>query len=201
MARTGIKRSDIIEHARSVLDRFGPGKTNMADIAARMHTSPANLYRFFPSKSALIEAVTDTLLDELRRRIDENVRAHVVGWPQIAEAVRTIALFHWDLLQKDRAAETISAAGSRQLQRPAAADRFLLQMRRMFCGLLEEGVEAGRFRALDPEVTALSLIDAVALAYDLNMMPLISREEYGQRVEALLDLLFRGLAKKALPNS
>ena len=200
MAKPGITRAEIIVHARLVLDQFGLGKTNMVDIAAQMATSPANIYRFFPSKSALMEAVANELLDELVHSIEESLRIQLPGWSQIAEAVRIIALFHWDLLRNNRAAQTISTLDSgRPAKRPAAADRFLAQIRTMFCRILEEGVEAGRFRALDPEITALSLIDGLTFAYDLNMMPQITREEYSQRVDALLDLLFRGIGKKGLP--
>ena len=203
MARVGITRSEIIGNARLVLDRFGPSKTNMADIAMQMGTSPANIYRFFPSKSALIEAVADELLDELTRSIKERLSTQQPGWSQIAEAVRMIALFHWDLLNNNGVARTISDPDPRHLvKRPAAAlDRFLVQIRTMFCQLLEDGVEAGRFRALDPEATALSLMDGLTFAYDLNTMPQITREEYGQRIDALLDLLFRGIGKKELPIS
>ncbi len=201
MARTGgVTRDDILRHARTAVGQFGPGKTTVADIAGLMGLSPASVYRFFPSKTALIEAVAEQVLGELVLRIDENVSAEPPGWPKIAEAARTIAMFNWDLV-KNRVAETMFEAGPLlRNERPAAVNRFLMHLRTIFCRFLEEGVEAGRLRALDPDRTAVALIDGLSFAYDLVTIPRITRDEYGRRIDALLDLFLRGVTKKELPH-
>jgi AcrR family transcriptional regulator len=47
----------IIETAERLFRQFGYQKTTVADIAAALGMSPANIYRFFASKAAITEAV------------------------------------------------------------------------------------------------------------------------------------------------
>src|SRR6476661_4303561 len=48
-------RGRIIETAEALFRRLGFAKTTVADIAAELKMSPANVYRFFPSKNAIVE--------------------------------------------------------------------------------------------------------------------------------------------------
>jgi AcrR family transcriptional regulator len=47
----------ILDTAETVLRRHGPEKTNVVDIARILGMSHANIYRHFPSKKALVDAV------------------------------------------------------------------------------------------------------------------------------------------------
>ena len=58
-------RARIIEVAEGLFRRIGFAKTTVADIAAELEMSPANIYRFFPSKNAIVEAICQRLLAEL----------------------------------------------------------------------------------------------------------------------------------------
>ena len=50
-------RARIIETAEALFRRLGFAKTAVADIAGELGMSPANVYRFFPSKNAIVEAI------------------------------------------------------------------------------------------------------------------------------------------------
>ena len=58
-------RARIIETAEALFRRLGFAKTAVADIAAELGMSPANVYRFFPSKNAIVEAICQRCLSEL----------------------------------------------------------------------------------------------------------------------------------------
>src|SRR6266478_1634487 len=64
-------RARIIESAEALFRRLGFAKTAVADIAGELGMSPANVYRFFPSKNAIVEAICQRCLSEL----DEKARA------------------------------------------------------------------------------------------------------------------------------
>src|SRR5581483_9539667 len=55
----------ILDTAETVLRRHGPEKTNVVDIARILGMSHANIYRHFPSKKALLEAVATRWLHAL----------------------------------------------------------------------------------------------------------------------------------------
>lgn len=52
----------ILETTEEVLRRFGPGKATVVDVARALGVSHGSVYRHFPSKAALREAVTDRWL-------------------------------------------------------------------------------------------------------------------------------------------
>ena len=58
-------RARIMETAEALFRRLGFAKTAVADIAAELGMSPANVYRFFPSKNAIVEAICQRCLSEL----------------------------------------------------------------------------------------------------------------------------------------
>src|SRR6266481_3203296 len=58
-------RARIIETAEMLFRRMGFAKTAVADIAGELGMSPANIYRFFSSKHAIVEAICQRCLAEL----------------------------------------------------------------------------------------------------------------------------------------
>src|SRR3954453_12673522 len=54
-------RARIIEVAEGLFRSMGYQKTAVADIARELGMSPANIYRFYPSKSAINEAIAARL--------------------------------------------------------------------------------------------------------------------------------------------
>jgi AcrR family transcriptional regulator len=58
-------RARIMETAEALFRRVGFAKTAVADIAAALSMSPANVYRFFPSKNAIVEAICKRCLAEV----------------------------------------------------------------------------------------------------------------------------------------
>src|SRR5438270_624499 len=64
-AKPDDTRARIIETAETLFRRLGFAKTAVADIAADLGMSPANVYRFFASKNAIVEAICQRCLSEL----------------------------------------------------------------------------------------------------------------------------------------
>jgi len=58
-------RARIMAAAEGLFRRLGFAKTAVADIAGELGMSPANVYRFFPSKNAIVEAICQRCLSEL----------------------------------------------------------------------------------------------------------------------------------------
>jgi AcrR family transcriptional regulator len=56
-AKAEATRAAIVETAEQLFRNLGYQKTAVADIARALRMSPANVYRFFPSKAAINEAI------------------------------------------------------------------------------------------------------------------------------------------------
>ncbi|MDQ0192253.1 TetR family transcriptional regulator [Paenibacillus wynnii] len=59
-----LSKTEILDAAEQTLRRFGPDKTSVTDVAKLLGVSHGTLYRHFPSKAALREAVTERWLEE-----------------------------------------------------------------------------------------------------------------------------------------
>ena len=62
-------RARIMETAEALFRRLGFAKTTVADIASELDMSPANVYRFFPSKNAIVQAICQRCLSELEAKV------------------------------------------------------------------------------------------------------------------------------------
>ena len=54
----------VLDVADRLFRHYGWEKTTVADIARELGMSPANVYRFFPSKAAINEAIAERMLSE-----------------------------------------------------------------------------------------------------------------------------------------
>ncbi|MGW3074185.1 MULTISPECIES: TetR family transcriptional regulator [unclassified Kitasatospora] len=61
---TTLTAEQILIAAEDVLRRFGPAKATVVDVARNLGVSHSSVYRHFPSKAALREAVTQRWLDQ-----------------------------------------------------------------------------------------------------------------------------------------
>jgi AcrR family transcriptional regulator len=68
-ARAEATRAAIVASAERLFRTMGYQKTTVADIARDLRMSPANVYRFFPSKAAINEAICRNLLGSLSEHI------------------------------------------------------------------------------------------------------------------------------------
>src|SRR5256885_11051765 len=57
MSEKDAVRTQIVEAAKKRFSHFGYGKTTMAEVAGDCAMSPGNLYRFFPGKLDIAEAI------------------------------------------------------------------------------------------------------------------------------------------------
>lgn len=66
-----LTKEMIIDAAEQVLRRYGPDKTSVVDVAKALQVSHGTLYRHFPSKAALREAVTERWLHRISDPLQE----------------------------------------------------------------------------------------------------------------------------------
>lgn len=62
--RSSISAASALDTAKAQIRRFGEAKTNMVDIARAMGVDHAMLYRFYKSKSALMDAIVQEVMSD-----------------------------------------------------------------------------------------------------------------------------------------
>jgi AcrR family transcriptional regulator len=143
----------IAETAERLYRQYGYQKTTVADIAAELDMSPANVYRFFASKAAITEAVARNLTSEVQTRIRE-----AIGVPGLSAAERLrrlVTVMQTAVTQTciaDNRMHTMVHAAIEQNWGVIQAHKEAL--RRMIAAVIADGVASGEFDVADVDVAA-----------------------------------------------
>src|SRR6478752_5158773 len=105
-------RERIVQAAIRLYREIGYRKTTVADVARDAAMSPANLYRFYPSRHALEEAVVTELLEQVSMAAASAARSGRSGLERMSAVMSAVSRMHEDRLANDvRLHELVVAAG------------------------------------------------------------------------------------------
>ena len=148
----------ILEAAEDVLRRYGPAKANVVDVARALGVSHGSVYRHFPSKAALRDAVTERWLTGISAPLaavaDEDGAApeRVQRWLDLlVRSKRRKALDDPELF----ATYIGLTADAREVVK-AHVETLLGQLTR----IIADGVTRGEFDLPDPAAAASAVFDA-----------------------------------------
>ncbi|WP_376743688.1 TetR/AcrR family transcriptional regulator [Ensifer canadensis] len=155
----GTNVARILSAAETLCAIYGSGKTNVCDIASYLKMSPANVYRFFPSKLAIY--------DELVARVLQNnfpVMQPGYGRFTTAETLREFMLGlyrHFFALMRNEGKifELLTVADE---ERWPAFEVHVKRVRAAVAELIEEGIRAQEFRQQDSRWAAECLCASTA---------------------------------------
>jgi AcrR family transcriptional regulator len=152
-------RARIIETAEALFRRLGFAKTAVADIAAELKMSPANVYRFFASKNAIVEAICRRCLSEVEGKAWAVARSNGSAPQRMERLFLEILAYHKaNLLTEHRVNEIVVVA----IEHMWDAIRAHKDVTRNIVELiLRDGVEAGEFEPIDPRATAERMMRAM----------------------------------------
>jgi AcrR family transcriptional regulator len=151
-------RQAILDSAAALFQRIGYGKTTIADIADTLAMSSANVYRFFPSKSAINDAICRRMLAALR----EQLHALAVGRDPPADRLAALILFmhrwHRDQLTDNRRVHDMVDAAMAENWQAIAEHRAACEA--IFAALIREGQAARVFAPGDAVVLGQTAMGA-----------------------------------------
>ncbi|MBH5400667.1 TetR/AcrR family transcriptional regulator [Bradyrhizobium sp. CNPSo 4010] len=109
--RTGSAdtRRRIVRAATDLCREIGHDKATVADIAGRLSMSPANVYRFFPSKLAIKDAVVGEVLNGTAGAAAEAARSDAPVLGRLAAILQVIAERNADLSARQRRLQDLVA--------------------------------------------------------------------------------------------
>ena len=141
-------RARIVEAAEALFLRLGYAKTAVADIAAELKMSPANVYRFFPSKNAIVEAICQRCLAEVEEQAWAIARAKGPAADKLERLTLDILKYHIEnLFTETRVHDIVLVA----MENSWAAIRAHKEtIRTVVEVVLRDGIAAGEFEAVDP---------------------------------------------------
>jgi AcrR family transcriptional regulator len=148
-------RARILEVAEERFRRVGYHKTSVADIASELGMSPANVYRFFPSRDAINESICRRVVNEVTDIALAIARTNAPALEKFDRLLTAIHQHNKTKLIKDRRMHDMIVAATQENW--AIIKAHLLRMVTIFEIIIREGIEAGEFEVEDPAEAARAI--------------------------------------------
>jgi len=138
--------------AEALFRRLGFAKTTVADIAADLEMSPANVYRFFASKNAIVEAICKHCLSDVEEKAWTVARSKASAAERMERLILEILAYHMENFQSEkRVNELVVAAIESSWDAIKAHKQIMLNVAEL---IVRDGIAAGEFEPVDPRETA-----------------------------------------------
>src|SRR6266571_9569114 len=141
-------RARIMDTAEALFRRLGFAKTAVADIAADLQMSPANVYRFFPSKTAIVQAICQRCLSEVEEAAWAIARSKAPAAQRIERLILEILAYHKEnLVTEQRVNELVVAAIEHSWDAIRAHKDVMHNVAEL---VVRDGIDAGEFERVEP---------------------------------------------------
>jgi len=151
-------RERIARTAEELFRRMGFAKTAVADIAAELGMSAANVYRFFPSKTAIVATICTRTLLENEAQIAAVLAGEGTPRERIIEGFVTILRYHKEnFLEERRVHDMVLVAMENNWD---AIEAHKARIGGMIAKVLAEGIESGVFVPHDPGMASQIILGA-----------------------------------------
>jgi AcrR family transcriptional regulator len=189
-------RARIMATAEALFRRLGFAKTTVADIAAELEMSPANVYRFFASKNAIVEAICKHCLSEVEEMAWTVARSRASAAERMERLILEILGYHKEnFVSEQRVNELVVAAIEGSWDAIRAHKQSMQNVTEL---IVRDGIAAGEFEPVDPRETAeLIMRSVIAFTHPLLLGQCL---EEGQDVEAEARASVRFLLRAITPK-
>jgi AcrR family transcriptional regulator len=152
-------RARILEAAEKQFRRAGYHRTSVADIAAEVGMSPANIYRFFPSRDAINESICGRVVNEVTDIAVAIVRTNAPATEKLDQLLTAVHRHNKTTLVQAKYMHGLIAAATRENWPIIKAH--IGRMVMIFETIIREGVEAGEFDVDDTAEAARAVRSAL----------------------------------------
>lgn len=190
-------RDRIAQVAEELFRRMGFAKTAVADIAAELGMSPANVYRFFPSKNAIVETICQKCLTESEVVVAQATAGPGTPQDRIVAAYASILAYHKaNFLAERRVHDMVLVAIEHNWQNIEAHKA---RIGAMVAAVLAEGIAGGTFVPHDPAaVSAILLGTCVRFCHPVLIAQNIDEDLEGQ-LDATVRFILRAVETERAP--
>ena len=181
----------ILNVTEDVLRRFGLAKATVVDVARALEVSHGSVYRHFPSKVSLRQAVAKRWLDRVNAPLRKIADASGPAPERLDRWLRTMFEIKQRKFNEDpEMFATYLTLAQEACQAVKAHREGLMQQ---IAHMLADGVKQGVFEVADVKATARALFDATCRFHHPAHGEEWKDGDLAGRIDAVLALLLRGL--------
>jgi AcrR family transcriptional regulator len=181
----------ILEVTEDVLRRFGLAKATVVDVARALDVSHGSVYRHFPSKASLREAVAKRWLDRASAPLEKIAEASGPAPERLERWLRALFTAKQKRFSEDPEMFATYLTLAREACKVVKAHKEGL-VDQIAC-ILSDGVKQGAFEIADVKASARAVFDASIRFHHPAHSDEWSDPELSARADALLALLLKGL--------
>lgn len=180
------------------LARLGPKRVTVVAVAAEAGMTHANVYRYFPSKDALLDAVAGRWLRDVETRLAGIADAPDPADDKIERLLVALAALQRDALTNEPnlfAVHLDATVAARPIAR-----RHRVRLRSLVERVVEEGITSGIFSARDRERAIAYIFDAsyrfthpLAIQHDADVPHDLIEARFGAVIHAIQRVLRSGV--------
>jgi AcrR family transcriptional regulator len=181
----------ILEATEDVLRRFGLAKATVVDVARALDVSHGSVYRHFPSKASLRQAVAKRWLDRANAPLQEIAEASGPAPARLERWFRTMFEIKYKKVCEDPEMFATYLTLAREACEVVKAhkERLVDQV----AHILSDGLEQGVFEVTDVKASARAVFDATTRYHHPAHSDEWGDPQLPARIDALLALLLKGL--------
>ena len=181
----------ILEVTEDVLRRYGLAKATVVDVARALDVSHGSVYRHFPSKASLREAVAKRWLDRVSVPLAQIAEASGPAPARLERWLRALfAAKHSRLSEDPEMFATYLTLAQEACKVVKGHKEGLIDQ---VASILSDGVKQGAFEVADVKTSARAVFDASIRFHHPAHSDEWKDPELSARIDALLALVLRGL--------
>lgn len=181
----------ILEVTEDVLRRFGLAKATVVDVARALDVSHGSVYRHFPSKASLREAVAKRWLDRANAPLEKIAKSSGPAPARLERWLRALfEIKHKKVGDDPEMFATYLALAREACQVVKAHKAGLVDQ---IAHILSDGIKQGVFQVADVKASSLAVFEATTRFHHPAHCGEWSDPQLPARIDALLALLLRGL--------
>jgi AcrR family transcriptional regulator len=181
----------ILEVTEDVLRRFGLTKATVVDVARALDVSHGSVYRHFPSKASLRQAVAKRWLDRANAPLQEIAESSGPAPARLEKWLRTMFEIKYKKVFEDPEMFQTYLTLAREACEAVKAHRERLVGQ--IANILSDGVKQGTFEVTDVKVSARAVFDATVRYHHPAHADEWSDPQTPARFDALRALLLKSL--------
>ena len=186
-----LTRERVLDAAEDVLRRFGPPKATVVDVARALGVSHGSVYRHFPSKAALRDAVAERWLSRVSQPLAAIAAENGPAPERLRRWLDTLIAFKRRKVLDDPemfANYLEIAAGARDVVKGHVE-----ALSGQVAQILRDGMNRGEFAVTDPLSAGKAVLEATARFHHPAHAREWTEPDLDSHFEAVWALLLRGL--------
>ena len=185
-------RERILVVAERLFRQIGYQKTTVADIAKELRMSPANVYRFFDSKKAIVEGVARVLMGEVEDAAHAILAKPGPATLRLRELLATVHRMNCERFVGDSKLHEMVEIAMQESWEVCVAH--IKTTTETIGGVIAQGVASGEFNAADIPLAAMCTCHAMVGFFHPQLIAQAqSKPKPGPTIDQMIDFVLAGL--------